>query len=68
MAARGWGVLVADESHTLRTTAALPDARHTEAVASAARAARRVIFLSGTPALSRPYDLFRQVPSLLFGQ
>ena len=49
------------ESHTLRTSNRPPDAAHTEAVVSAARAARRAVLLTGTPSLSRPYDLFRQV-------
>lgn len=48
------------ESHTLRTSNRPPDAAHTEAVVTAAKAARRAILLTGTPSLSRPYDLFRQ--------
>lgn len=35
-----------------------------EAAVAAASAAPRVILLSGTPSLSRPYDLFRQVDVL----
>lgn len=61
MAAMGWKVLVADESHTLRTQKKRPDALHTEALAAAARRATRVVFLSGTPSVNRPFDLFRQV-------
>lgn len=45
----------------LRTSNKPPDAQHTEAVVSAVRRARRAVFLTGTPSLSRPYDLFRQV-------
>ena len=60
MAAMGWRVLVADESHTLRTTKRPPDALHTEALAATARRAARAVFLSGTPSLNRPFDLFRQ--------
>lgn len=60
MAAMGWKVLIADESHTLRTTKRPPDALHTEALASTARRATRAVFLSGTPSLNRPFDLFRQ--------
>lgn len=63
MAQFGWRVIIADESHTLRTSNRAPDARHTEAVASAVKRATRAIFLSGTPSLSRPFDLFRQVGS-----
>lgn len=36
----------------------------TEAAVAAASAAPRVVLLSGTPSLSRPYDLFRQVDVL----
>ena len=61
MAARGFKVLIADESHAMRTSNHAPDARHTEAVAAAARRAQRVMLLSGTPSLSKPFDLFRQV-------
>ena len=61
MAARGFQVLIADESHAMRTCNHAPDARHTEAVAAAAKRARRVMLLTGTPSLSKPFDLFRQV-------
>ena len=61
MAARGFKVLIADESHAMRANGHAPDARHTEAVAAAASRAQRVILLSGTPSLSKPFDLFRQV-------
>ena len=63
MAAMGWKVLVADESHTLRTSRRPPDALHAEAFAAAARQARRIVFLSGTPSLNRPFDLWLQVRS-----
>ena len=66
MAAMGWKVLIADESHTLRTTKRPPDALHTEALAATARRATRAVFLSGTPSLNRPFDLFRQASS--FGE
>jgi len=56
------------ESHTLRTSCKPPDALHTEAVVSAVKAARRAILLTGTPSLSRPFDLFRQVGGSKFEQ
>jgi SNF2 family DNA or RNA helicase len=59
-----WRMLVVDESHTLRTTAAAPDAQHTEALRSTAKRAQRAVFLSGTPSLSKPYDLWNQVAIL----
>ena len=61
LASKGWRIIIADESHTLRTSEKAPDARHTEAAVSAVRRSRRAIFLTGTPSLSRPFDLFRQV-------
>ena len=50
-----------DESHALRTTDRAPDSRNTEAAVATIKAASRTVLLSGTPSLSRPYDLFRQV-------
>ncbi len=62
MASLPWGVVIVDESHNLRTTnSRQQDAPHTEASCAAAGRAKRVIMLTGTPSLSRPYDLFRQV-------
>lgn len=61
MAARGFKVVIVDESHTLRTTAVPPDSGYTEATVAALKRASRAILLSGTPSLSRPFDLFRQV-------
>ena len=57
--------MIVDESHELRTTATAPDSRHTEAVSATCKRSRRAILLSGTPSLSRPFDLFRQVCVLL---
>ena len=54
-----------DESHALRTTDRAPDSRNTEAAVATIKAASRAVLLSGTPSLSRPYDLFRQVASPL---
>lgn len=65
MAARGFKVVIADESHVLRTSGHAPDARHTEAVSVAFKRAKRAIMLTGTPSLSRPFDLFRQVSHFL---
>ncbi|DBA70641.1 TPA: hypothetical protein ACH3X2_012024 [Trebouxia sp. C0005] len=64
LASKGWKIIIADESHTLRTSEKPPDARHTEAAVSAVRRSHRAIFLTGTPSLSRPFDLFRQVDAL----
>lgn len=61
MAAAGWRVVVVDESHSLRTVDRPAGAPTTEAAVAAVSAARRAVLLSGTPSLSRPFDLFRQV-------
>lgn len=68
MAALPWGVIIIDESHNLRTTNSRgADSPHTEAAVAAGAAAKRLVLLSGTPSLSRPYDLYRQVDVLAPG-
>ena len=67
IAAKGWKIIIADESHTLRTGGRAPDAAHTEATVSALKRSRRAILLTGTPSLSRPFDLFRQVSQQVQG-
>lgn len=68
MAALPWGVVIIDESHNLRTTnSRQADSPHTEAAVAAGSNAKHVILLSGTPSLSRPYDLYRQVDLLVPG-
>lgn len=58
-------VVICDESHAMRSTAAAapnrPENAKTEAAAAVVRRAKRAILLSGTPSLSRPFDLFLQV-------
>lgn len=49
----------------MRTSNSPPDARHTEAACATMRRATRLVMLTGTPSLNRPFDLFRQVPSPL---
>jgi hypothetical protein len=61
IAAMQWKVVVADESHMMRTHNKPPDAAFTEVVAAIGRRATRLLLLSGTPSLNRPFDLFRQV-------
>uniref|UniRef100_A0A7E4VTG0 SWI/SNF-related matrix-associated actin-dependent regulator of chromatin subfamily A-like protein 1 n=1 Tax=Panagrellus redivivus TaxID=6233 RepID=A0A7E4VTG0_PANRE len=50
-------VIIFDESHMLKDS----KAKRTKAAISLSRAANRVILLSGTPALSRPSELFTQI-------
>jgi SWI/SNF-related matrix-associated actin-dependent regulator of chromatin subfamily A-like protein 1 len=55
-----FGVVIVDESHSLKN----PRAKRTVACKPVINAARRVIMLSGTPALSRPSELFPQLNAL----
>ena len=50
-----------DESHSLRTADRAPDSRNTEATAAAVKTSEVAVLLTGTPSLSRPFDLYRQV-------
>jgi SWI/SNF-related matrix-associated actin-dependent regulator 1 of chromatin subfamily A len=59
LAAR-FGCVVADESHCLKDA----KAQRTKGAAPLLRAARRAICLTGTPALSRPGELFPQLNAL----
>ncbi|KAJ3645103.1 hypothetical protein Zmor_022790 [Zophobas morio] len=54
---KNFGVLIIDESHTLKNF----KAKCTKSATSLAKKARRVVLLSGTPALSRPSELFSQL-------
>lgn len=62
----GFTVIIVDESHNLRTTKN-NDSNITEVTVGACKKAKRVIMLTGTPSLSRPFDLFRQVCILFVG-
>ncbi|EAA12838.4 SWI/SNF-related matrix-associated actin-dependent regulator of chromatin subfamily A-like protein 1 [Anopheles arabiensis] len=57
---RGFGMLIFDESHTLKNF----KAKCTTVAMALAKRARRVVLLSGTPALSRPVELFTQLQML----
>ncbi|CAM9208687.1 unnamed protein product [Chrysoparadoxa australica] len=60
LAAKKFGVVTADESHYLKNHAAA----RTKAIKPLAESASRVIFLSGTPALSRPMEFYSQLEML----
>lgn len=57
---RGFGFIIMDESHTLKNF----KAKCTVVAQELAKKAKRVILLSGTPALSRPVELFTQLQML----
>lgn len=52
--------IIADESHYLKSTTA----QRTKTVTPLVKQARRALLLSGTPALSRPVELFAQVNAI----
>lgn len=55
--ARQFSVIIFDESHMLKEL----NAKRTNAAFSLSKKAKRVLLLSGTPALSRPAELFAQI-------
>lgn len=57
---RNFGILIIDESHVLKNF----KAKCTKAATELANRAKRVILLSGTPALSRPSELYTQLALL----
>lgn len=57
---RNFGIFIVDESHVLKNF----KAKVTSAATELARKAKRVILLSGTPALSRPSELYTQLSLL----
>mgnify|MGYP002633141523 CR=1 FL=1 len=57
---RQFHCVIVDESHYLKNR----DAARTKCLAPVLRGARRVVLLSGTPALARPSELWAQVAPL----
>ncbi|CAI7772987.1 unnamed protein product [Closterium sp. NIES-53] len=60
----GWGMVVVDEAHVLRTARKPFDCLETRVVVDVIRRTKRAVLLTGTPSLSRPFDLFNLVDSL----
>lgn len=54
---RNFGVFIIDESHAIKN----PKSKCTKAANKLGKKAKRVILLSGTPALSRPCELYSQI-------
>ncbi|KPI83313.1 putative SNF2/RAD54 related DNA helicase [Leptomonas seymouri] len=61
---RDWKCVVCDESHILHTNTSGSDATYTRAVTAIGRRTRYCLLLSGTPALSSPFDMYNQVDML----
>lgn len=61
---RTFGMLICDESHMLKSPVSKRTQFFTDLVVSRG-SVRRLIFLTGTPVLSRPNEVFTQVRTLL---
>ncbi|XVF11849.1 hypothetical protein REPUB_Repub08aG0062600 [Reevesia pubescens] len=58
---REWALLIVDESHHLRCSQKASESGEMQTVLDLAEKVRRIVLLSGTPSLSRPYDIFHQI-------
>nr|XP_043638616.1 DNA annealing helicase and endonuclease ZRANB3 [Erigeron canadensis] len=57
-----WAVMIVDESHHVRCTKRKSsEPGETQAVIDVSSKISRVVLLSGTPSLSRPFDIFHQI-------
>jgi SNF2 family DNA or RNA helicase len=68
IAAGRFPFVIVDESHHMRTTNGRADTAQTEAAKLVVRNARRAVLLSGTPSVTRPFDLVGQIYSLQSGR
>ncbi|XP_057952741.1 uncharacterized protein LOC131146912 isoform X2 [Malania oleifera] len=59
-----WAILIVDESHHVRCTKKMTESEEIKVVLDLASKVKRIILLSGTPSLSRPYDIFHQINML----
>ncbi|GAV68280.1 SNF2_N domain-containing protein/Helicase_C domain-containing protein/HNH domain-containing protein [Cephalotus follicularis] len=59
-----WALLIVDESHHLRCSKKKSEPEEIKAVLNVAKMVKRIVLLSGTPSLSRPYDIFHQIDML----
>eukprot|EP00850_Spirogloea_muscicola_P004277 SM000018S03642 [mRNA] locus=s18:505658:512598:+ [translate_table: standard] len=59
-----WGMVIADESHNMRTSKKLYECEEVSAVADFVRRTEKAVLLSGTPCASSPFDIFVQADSL----
>ncbi|XP_038880758.1 DNA annealing helicase and endonuclease ZRANB3-like isoform X2 [Benincasa hispida] len=59
-----WSLLIVDESHHIRCAKKSSEPEEIKAVLDLATKMQHIILLSGTPSLSRPYDIFHQIDML----
>ncbi|EEC82393.1 hypothetical protein OsI_26740 [Oryza sativa Indica Group] len=61
---RRWALMIIDESHNIRCTKKKHEKNETQAVLELAPNVSRIVLLSGTPSLSRPFDIYHQINML----
>ncbi|KAH7652406.1 DNA helicase protein [Dioscorea alata] len=61
MQEKQWEVMIIDESHNIRCTKKTSESGETKAILDLAPKVNHIILLSGTPSLTRPYDIYHQV-------
>ncbi|KDO54572.1 hypothetical protein CISIN_1g001912mg [Citrus sinensis] len=64
MIEQDWALLIVDESHHVRCSKRTSEPEEVKAVLDVAAKVKRIVLLSGTPSLSRPYDIFHQINML----
>ncbi|ESQ40715.1 hypothetical protein EUTSA_v10012481mg [Eutrema salsugineum] len=64
MLEREWALLILDESHHVRCSKKKSEPSEIQTVLDVAEKVKRIVLLSGTPSLSRPFDIFHQINML----
>ncbi|CAN8298649.1 unnamed protein product [Cochlearia groenlandica] len=64
MLEREWAFLILDESHHVRCSKKKSEPSEIQTVLDVAEKVKHIVLLSGTPSLSRPFDIFHQINML----
>ncbi|KAK1679074.1 hypothetical protein QYE76_039922 [Lolium multiflorum] len=64
MITRRWALMIIDESHNIRCTKMKQENNQTNAILELAHSINHIVLLSGTPSLSRPFDIYHQINML----
>ena len=66
MSSFSWKMIISDESHVLRTSTLQGnrDSQYTNCMKAMCSHAEHLIFLTGTPSLNKPFDLYNQIVML----
>jgi hypothetical protein len=59
-----WGMVIIDESHNIRSTLAKTDSMKAETLVEVVKKTPYALLLSGTPSVTSPFNLYRQVDAL----